>query len=316
MNNQSSQSNTLMEQRLRKWGAAKAIEQASASLRPMQVTSPPCFWHKRSTWAMAASVILLITGSLVIQQLNSSDDDHDMANQETSLPQAPSSRTIESPIFDSDITDLMNLKQPELKLAFQLGQLPTPEEIQQLSDNLNQTQTQLKTLQSQAQTPSDTSQIKQLKHQASRQNEKMESFSLHIQSFIQQLAALPKRDAKQYRFAQKVYLTLAAPNLQGWAARKQAIKTNQILTRLKTLTRDNHDPTLGVLLEQLEVTLTYLELMDTSSTSSQAHLQTMIKQSQLIEQIDQHLSTPTSTTDMRTWLLEVGMTLDGEHDAK
>ena len=341
MTDKPSKNPSSIEAKLRQWGAAKAIDQAQQALEPIPKPQRRPIWFRRNTLAMAASFILLIMGGLMIHQLNKPDSPSITRTATAPSQIRRSEQMIQSPSLDRFENQLTDQQQRMLHLEFTVGQLPTTKQVQALASQLTQTHDQLKTLEkqvqtqqivaaeqttqlgriltSQEQTQTSNAQLAQqvalLKRQVAKQKDQMQSVNALVQTMTQQLASLQKRDSQYVSDLQAMYLASAAPGSVGLASRQTAAREHRMLARLNAFYKQVDDPAMRKLLEQLEVSLTYLELMDVTNPQSAAHLQSMIEKNQVTQSIDRTLDSALGNTTLRTWLLEVRLILAGGQHA-
>lgn len=126
-----------------------------------------------------------------------------------------------------------------------------------------------------------------------------------------ELTALNARLSATLAGFQRMYLTVAAPEKRGWAARQQAARERQLLARCARLRAAAREESARRLLDRLEVLLTRLELLDPAHRGAVEALAALAASSDVGGAIDAALAGGEQTLELRQWLMEARLVLAG-----
>ena len=131
------------------------------------------------------------------------------------------------------------------------------------------------------------------------------------QKALIELMTLKARSELMLADFQRLYLSVATGGEIGLAARQNAAKHANLLRRCAQIRPSARSAVTGQLLDKLEVVLTRLELLNAYNSQSAGSFTRLVRDSKLLEQIDDVLATGGEEVLVRTWLIEVKLILAG-----
>jgi len=129
------------------------------------------------------------------------------------------------------------------------------------------------------------------------------------------LAKMKAEHARILANVQRLYLSAAAAEEQGWAARRLAARQNRLLARCASLRPTVRGASPGRLVDRLEALLTRLELLDTDNPGAVRSFAAQAGAANWAGQIDGVLSAGTQPPAVQAWLLEARLLLAGGRGA-
>jgi chromosome segregation ATPase len=124
-----------------------------------------------------------------------------------------------------------------------------------------------------------------------------------------EFSALTIQRAAMLLDVQRVYL--GEGGAESLRTRQEVARSNKLLQRCAELRKGAEAEPARKLLDRLEAVLLRLDMLEPGELSASASFATLVREGDVIEQIDKALASGTTGTKMRSWLLEVRCVLAG-----
>lgn len=337
MDNKAERPNEKVEGLLRRWGAREAEQQSEAGSPPIREPRPVRSWGALRRWGTLAAAVILVAVLLVqvlVPQLQ-------YAREEASIPPA----RLERSVWMLELTEELEaartaLAQSEEQLAQQkqnfeeqIGQLKKTFEADkaELLAKVQEQTTALAAIAAEKQALESSVVAKAKEHEteiaylaaeliAAREEiagvrQSQEEAVLAQRKAQEDLKALQDQQTTMLAMMQRTYRASSAVNGQGYRVRQEAARQNRLINRGMKLRDTAPDQKSQRLFDTLEVVLTRLEMLDVEASSDRSSFARLLRETDLLAQINAILRDWDEPSAARTWLIETKVLLMGAEDA-